>query len=638
MADLAMVHCGQQAGESLRLQQIIGELIRQKALLDKLFATVPEAIVVLDTDHSILRVNPEFTKIFGYAEEEALGRPINELVVPEELWAEAEDYTRRGTRGEFLNVETMRKRKDGTRVPVSIVGVPVSIAESQISEYVIYRDITERKRAEQRLRQSEAYLAEAQRLSQTGSWAWNPATGENTYGSEECLRVLGFDPAGPIPRFEEFFQRIHPDDQAASRERFEKAIRDKADFEFGYRIVHPDKGIRDIHVVGHAVLDRSGDLGEFIGTVIDVTERKRAEQELQQFVDFVPQLIVVMDSGGKRIHTNRAFREYTGLTLEELRSGDAVGSLIHPDDVERVRAARDRGNAAGEPFELDARLRRKDGIYRWFLARYNPLVEEGPARRWYLSGTEIESRKQEEERIRQENVRLEERTRIAQELHDTLLQTFQSASLHLSAAVLRVAQDSPVKSQLDRILEIMRQGIVEGRSAIQGLRSPGSQTSDLVGSLSRIQAELKVQSDIDFRVTVTGRRKQLPREVQHEIYRIGREALVNAFCHSGAKRIELELEYSDSELYVRIRDNGCGIEPQMLEKGRDGHWGLAGMRERTTRIGGVLKIFSSSAAGTEIQLSIPTSLASELSQHLQALDSRRTPDCLLQLGPGKEVS
>ena len=101
-------------------------------------------------------------------------------------------------------------------------------------------------------------------------------------------------------------------------------------------------------------------------------------------------------------------------------------------------------------------------------------------------------------------------------------------------------------------------------------------------------------------------------DIHHEIYRIGREALVNAFCHSGAKRIELELEYSNSELYVRIRDNGCGIDPQMLEKGRGGHWGLAGMRERATRIGGVLKILAS-PAGTEVQLSIPTCIASELS-------------------------
>ncbi len=476
------------------------------------------------------------------------------------------------------------------------------------------RDELETKVAERtsELQRSEAYLAEAHRLSQTGSWAWNPATGENTYGSAECLRVMGFDPAGPIPRFEEFFQRIHPNDQAESRERLEKAIRDKADFEFDYRIVHPEKGVRNIHVVGHAVLDRSGDLGEFIGTVIDVTERKRAEQELQQLVDFVPQLIVVSDSDGKVIHANRVAREYTGLTLEEFRSLDVIGRVIHPDDAERVRAARKHGFAGSEPFELDARLRGKDGVYRWFLRRYNPLVEEGRARRWYLTAMEIESRKQEEERIRQENARLEERTRIAQELHDTLLQTFQSASLHLGAAVLRVAQDSPVKNQLDRILEIMRQGIVEGRSAIQGLRSC-SQTSDLVGALSRIQDELKVQCDIDFRVTVTGRQKQLAGEIQHEIYRIGREALVNAFCHSGAKRIELELEYSDSEMYVRIRDNGCGIDPQMLEKGRDGHWGLAGMRERATRIGGVLKISSSPTTGTEVRLSIPTTIASELS-------------------------
>ena len=89
--------------------------------------------------------------------------------------------------------------------------------------------------------------------------------------------------------------------------------------------------------------------------------------------------------------------------------------------------------------------------------------------------------------------------------------------------------------------------------------------------------------------------------------------MVNALWHSEAKRVELELEYSDNELHMRIRDNGCGIEPQMLEKGRDGHWGLAGMRERATRIGGVLKILSSPAAGTEVELSIPTSIASELS-------------------------
>ena len=160
--------------------------------------------------------------------------------------------------------------------------------------------------------------------------------------------------------------------------------------------------------------------------------------------------------------------------------------------------------------------------------------------------------------------------------------------------------------------ERMKRGIVEGRSAIQGLRSSGSQSSDLVGALSRIQEELEVPPDIDFRVIVTGLQRQLPREIQDEIYRIGREALANAFCHSGAKRVELELEYSDTELRIRIRDNGCGINPQVIEKGRGGHWGLAGMRERATRIGGRLKILSSATAGTEVLLSIPSGIGLEL--------------------------
>jgi signal transduction histidine kinase len=324
-------------------------------------------------------------------------------------------------------------------------------------------------------------------------------------------------------------------------------------------------------------------------------------------------LWIVPFSSGKEIFRAMSGRRHArnalhSLTLEELRSGEALAILIHPGDLEGIRSTRDGRIAAGEPFEFDTRLREKDAMCRWFLARYDSLAVEGRARRRYLSATEIGSPKQEEDRTRQENVRREERTRIAQELHDTLLQTFQSASLLLGAAVLRVAQDSEVKNQLDRILEIMRQGIAEGRSAIQGLRSSGSQSSDLAVALSRIQDELNIQTNIEFCVTVTGRQRPLAREIQDEIYRLGREALVNAFCHSGAKRIELALEYSDSELYVRIRDNGRGIDPQVLEKGRDGHWGLAGMQERSTRIGALLKILSSPAAGTEVQLSIPTTL------------------------------
>lgn len=471
-------------------------------------------------------------------------------------------------------------------------------------------DITEQRRAEESLRESEYYLAEAQRLSQTGSWAWSPNPGRDIrYWSEECYRVLGFDPSGPLPRFEEFFQRIHLDDQAGTRERFEKAIHDKADWELDYRIVHPDKGVRDIHVVGHAVLDPSGELVEFVGTVIDITERKRAERELQQLIDLVPQLIAVVGPDGEFIYVNRVSREYTGLTLEEFRSIDVIGRTIHPDDVEKARAQRKAGFSGIDPFEYEARMHGKDGVYRWFLLRYNPLVEDGRARRWYGTATEIESRKQEEEQVRQENVRLEERTRIAQELHDTLLQSFNAATIKLWAAMAGLPSDSPLKPKIDPILDLMEHGIAEGRTAIQGLRSSDSGTPDLVAALSGIRRELVVPPNMDFHVSVVGSQKPLQAPIGQELYRIGKEALDNAFRHSRAGRVDLELEYADSNLTLRVRDNGCGIDPLVIDKGLEGHWGLAGMRERAARLGGQLNISSAATAGTEIRLSISGDVA-----------------------------
>jgi len=136
-------------------------------------------------------------------------------------------------------------------------------------------------------------------------------------------------------------------------------------------------------------------------------QRKCAERELQQIVDFVPQVIVVLDPDGTLIHANRVAREYTGLTLDQYRSVDVVATFIHPDDADKLRAVRDSGFRGNDPFELEVRMRGKDGVYRWFLSRYNPLVERGPVKRTYESSNENESRNQKEEHVPQEKVRVE---------------------------------------------------------------------------------------------------------------------------------------------------------------------------------------------------------------------------------------
>jgi PAS domain S-box-containing protein len=285
-------------------------------------------------------------------------------------------------------------------------------------------DITERKAAEEALRSSEAYLAEAQRLSQTGSWAWSPDLTEDfctspnqdiRYWSEECYRVLSFDPQDGLPRFEEFFQRIHPDDQPGFRELIQTAIREKAEWGADYRIVHPGGAIRDIHVVGHPVLTTSGHLREFVGTVIDVTERKRAEEErrrsemeLRQIVDLVPQLIAVYGTNFERFYANRTTLDYLGVSLDEWQQKTFAHST-HPDDLERLETSTDRALSSGSAYEVELRLRKHDGSYRWFLARYNPVRDDkGQITRWYLTATDIEDRKQAEDTLRRENVVLRE--------------------------------------------------------------------------------------------------------------------------------------------------------------------------------------------------------------------------------------
>ncbi len=205
--------------------------------------------------------------------------------------------------------------------------------------------------------------------------------------------------------------------------------------------------------------------------------------------------------------------------------------------------------------------------------------------------------------------RLVERTRIAQELHDTLLQGFLSASMQLHVAIDSLPADSTEKPALSRILQLMGQVIEEGRNTLRGLRLTPSTSPDLEQAFSRIPQDLSMQEDIDFRVIVEGHPRPLHPLVRDEVYKIGREALVNAFSHSKARKIEAELEYGSSELRILIRDNGRGIDPEVLHRGREGHWGLPGMRERAERIGARLSLWSSATAGTEVELSLPSDLA-----------------------------
>ena len=202
-----------------------------------------------------------------------------------------------------------------------------------------------------------------------------------------------------------------------------------------------------------------------------------------------------------------------------------------------------------------------------------------------------------------------ERRRIAGELHDTLLQGFLSASLVVGVTLQEMAEDSPAKASLSRAAQLMQRAIDEGRAVLQGLRSSVVASGSLERELSDLLTEIAPARGVMARVLVIGQPRALKTEIQHQIYLIGREALVNALRHSTADSIEVEAAYLRNDLRVVVRDNGCGIDERIVRSGRVSHWGLIGKRERAKSIGAEVRIYSRPGAGTEVEICLPISIA-----------------------------
>jgi len=211
-------------------------------------------------------------------------------------------------------------------------------------------------------------------------------------------------------------------------------------------------------------------------------------------------------------------------------------------------------------------------------------------------------------RLRHEE-RRKERTRIARELHDTLFQGVFSASLLLHDAAEKLPSDSPGKGSVSRALDLMRSVMDDARVVLQGLRSSSTTAPSLENALSALRDEYRPKRDVEFRICVHGAPRTLRPEVQEQVFLMGREALVNALRHSEATNIEAQVEYLPRKIRVLVRDNGRGIDPQLLRSRRDSHWGLLGMQERATSIGAKLRIWSKPGIGTDVEISVSGDLA-----------------------------
>jgi PAS domain S-box-containing protein len=293
----------------------------------------------------------------------------------------------------------------------------------------------------------EAYLAEAQRVSHTGSWGWNLSSGELVW-SDETFRIFEYSQTAK-PSLELVLQRTHPDDVALVQQLFDRVSRGGTDWDLEHRLLMPDGSVKRVHIIGHASNTSSGNL-EYVGAVTDVTAAKEAEEkirqgerELRQLLDLSPQHISVIGPDGSRLFTNQVALDYYGLSLDVWTSID-MKRLFHPQDLERWTSETPSQFRTGSPHEFEARLLRRDGLYRWFLIRLNPILnEQGQLNRWYASATDIEDRKEAEQRLRNENVALREEIDKA-----SMFEQIVGTSLPLQTVLSRISKVAPTDSSV----------------------------------------------------------------------------------------------------------------------------------------------------------------------------------------------
>ena len=295
------------------------------------------------------------------------------------------------------------------------------------------------------LHRSEAYLAQGQRISHTGSFGWNVSSGE-IYWSEETFKIFEYERAVK-PTLQLVLQRTHPDDRDLVQQTIDRAIGARENFDLEHRLLMPDASIKHLRVLARALETSSGNL-EFAGAVTDVTAAKQAEdnirrneKELRQILDCTPQQVAVLGPDNTRLYVNQATLDYFGFTLEEWRNGDP-GRFVHPEDRERFRNEAQSKFLNGLPHETEMRSLGKDGTYRWFLYRWNPLRDEQERLiRWYVAATDIEDRKRAEQRLQNENVALREEIDRA-----SMFEEIVGISPALHAVLSRVSKVAPTDS------------------------------------------------------------------------------------------------------------------------------------------------------------------------------------------------
>jgi PAS domain S-box-containing protein len=500
-----------------------------------------------------------------------------------------------------------------------------------VRAFGIAQDITERKRAEEKFKQSEHQLAEAQHIARVGSWNWDLQTNALNW-SDELYRIFGVDPQAFNPAFKDVVTEfIRAEDRALVRGIIESSLKTQEPFNFYYRILRPDGEERVIHARGDVVSDEHGKPIRIFGTAQDVTERRRveealreAEQKYRDIFENAGEGIFQSTPDGRYIASNPALARMYGFASPEelIHSRQDISLQLYVDPTRREdfkRLLEEQGAVRGFEHEVF----RKDGSKLWISVNARAVQDEQGAIQYY-EGTaqDITERKAAEEKLKASSEQLralsarihsakeEEGTRIAREIHDELGTALTSLRWDLESVDKVISESGDLselhllRERIEAMLRLTETTISSVRRISSELRPSVLDDLGLVEAIEWQAEQFQARTGIICRCDYSLENLDLGRERSTAVFRILQEALTNILRHAQATSVDITMEVEADEFVLTVMDNGRGITEN--EKSGLQSLGLLGMRERAHLIGGKMDITGVEGKGTVVTVRVPS--------------------------------
>jgi PAS domain S-box-containing protein len=554
----------------------------------------------------------------------------------------AETIRRMQAEGSGCDVKKRVVRPDGEQRYVRCVGIPV-IEDEMLKGFLgTAIDITEQELLTQELERQQAYLTEAQKLTHTGSWAYQPDRAEFLHCSDEFFRIYGLNPQEGVPTREQIRNQIHPEDRDRTRENRQKQFRERRELVDDYRVVLPDGAVRDLHIIGHPILDENGKLVEYVGTAMDITDRKRAQEALQRSEAYLAEAQKLTHTGSwawrvsdrSGVHfSGELYRIYGGNPAEGANWEKRV-ERVHPDDRDKWRDTVERAIRERSEYDLEFRIIWPNGMVKWIHSVGRPVFSAAGDLEQFVGSstdiTELKSAEQERERLRQLEADLAHINRVsmlgemAASLAHEIKQPIAAAITSANSCVEWLAHEPP---NLDRARAAAAKVDKYGNRAaeiIDRIRSlyrkspPQRELVDVNGIIQELLTLLKGEA---YRFSVAMRTDlstELPKIMADrvQLQQVFMNLILNAIeaMKDSGGELTVKSELQDGQLQFSVSDRGVGLPMEKMDqifsaffttKPQGSGMGLAISRSIVESHGGQLWACANSGGGASFHFTLP---------------------------------